>query len=237
MSSIASISSGSSAWATAADTRAARMKEQWFSKADSDGSGGVSADELKALLTEASERSGQDLGDADTALTQMDSDGDGSLSSDELDAGLRSLLPPPGSTVDFAQRREGAHGPGGLLPPPPPGAADEQTDSTISDDDRAQLGQALSQLLQAMDTDQDRSLSDAEALRFGDALSQALGDQGDSLDEGSGSTAGTASPSNDAQRLTALIEKLLAQYQQPSATAGDAADGSAAGSPRIDTCA
>ena len=39
----------------------------------------------------------------------MDSDGNGSLSSDELSQGMRALMPPPASTMDFAQSRGAAN--------------------------------------------------------------------------------------------------------------------------------
>lgn len=222
MSSIGSIGAGSANWATAAEERNARMKERLFAKADADGSGKVDGEELKTLLAKVAERSGQDLGDADELLAQMDSDGDGSLGSDELDAGMRSLLPQPGSTVEFAQRREGQGGPEGLRPPPPPDRA-----QAASEADSTELGEALSQLIKAVDSDGDSSISDSEMLRLGEALAKALeqgvAEQVAAAEAADGSEApdtgtGTGQPANDAQRMTALIQRLLAHYQAAGST-------------------
>ena len=176
MSSISNISSGSQAWGMERPDPA-KMKQRLFEKTDADGSGTVDADELKTLLAQAAERSGQDLGDADAAMRTMVSNGDGSLDADELDQGLRELMPPPGSTVAFAQRRDA--------------------------EDLKSLSSALQQLAQVVDSDHDQTLSDGETERFGSVLQQALKEQ-DQKTDGSG---------NDAQRLTALIQRLVSIYQ------------------------
>lgn len=105
MSSISSVGGASSAWPDPGAGRAAAMKQRMFAKVDSDGSGSVDKTEMQTLLGRIGEKTGQSLGNADELLTKMDSNGDGGLSSDELDAGMKSLLPPPSSTVDFAQQR------------------------------------------------------------------------------------------------------------------------------------
>jgi hypothetical protein len=74
---------------------------------DSDGSGSVDATELAAML-EKGPLSGQS-GDSAAMLKKMDSDGDGSLSQDELSQGMRDLMPPPPSTMAFAQQRGAAN--------------------------------------------------------------------------------------------------------------------------------
>ncbi|WP_326543549.1 EF-hand domain-containing protein [Pseudorhodoferax sp.] len=229
MSSIGAVGAGHANWAAASEERAARMKERLFEKADADGSGKVDAEELKAVLAHAAGRSGQSLGDADDLLAQMDGDGDGSLGSDELDAGMRSLLQPPASTVAFAQRREDMGGPEGMHPPPPPGGPGLDGAEAISDDDTARLGEALSQLMQAVDTDGNSSLDESERLRLGEALSKAL-EQGvaervQAAEAGAGAAAGLGQPTNDAQRITALIERLLAHYQTGAGTDGSEATG------------
>jgi hypothetical protein len=222
MSTISNVSAGGNAWAMERPDPA-KMKQRLFDKTDGDGSGSVDTDELKTLLAEAAQRSGQDLGDADTAMKTMDSNGDGSLDADELDQGLRELMPPPGSTVEFAQRRDGGGGPGGPgatqgpPPPPPTDAADG-----ASADDLKSLTSALQQLAQVVDSDQDQSLSDDETERFGSVLQQALKEQDQTQ---SGDSAG-----NDAQRLTALIQRLVALYQDGDASSSSTIAGSSTGS-------
>lgn len=138
MSTIATVGSTSSAWSDLQASRASAMKEKMFAKVDSDGSGAVDGTELQAMLDKLSERSGQSIGSADELLSKMDSNGDGSLDADELDGGMKSLLPPPSSTMAFAgQRAGGAGGPpdgghGGPPPGPPPeqGASEKTSGST-----------------------------------------------------------------------------------------------------------
>ncbi len=103
MSSISSVGGASSAWPDPGATRAA-MKERMFAKVDTDGSGSVDKSEMQTMLKAIASKNGESLGSADELMTEMDRNGDGSLSSDELDAGMKSLLPAPPSTVDFAQQ-------------------------------------------------------------------------------------------------------------------------------------
>lgn len=131
MSTIATVGSTSSAWSDLQASRASAIKEKMFAKVDSDGSGAVDGSELQAMLGKMSERSGQSLGSADELLSKMDSNGDGSLDADELDGGMKSLLPPPSSTLEFAGQRTGNAGgaggpPGGGHGGPPPGPPPEQ---------------------------------------------------------------------------------------------------------------
>lgn len=89
-------------------SRRADHDARMFAKVDSDGSGGVDATELASML----EHTGQS-GDSAELLKKMDSDGDGSLDSDELSQGMRDLMPPPASTLEFAQARGAANDEGG----------------------------------------------------------------------------------------------------------------------------
>jgi Ca2+-binding EF-hand superfamily protein len=104
MSSISSVGSAKSAWADMSSSRASAMKERMFAKADADGNGGVDKAELQSLLDKISKKTGTTAADAQTQLSKMDGDGNGSLSKDELDTGMKSLMPPPKSTVEFAQQ-------------------------------------------------------------------------------------------------------------------------------------
>jgi Ca2+-binding EF-hand superfamily protein len=82
--------------------------KEFFSKVDSDGSGGISQAELKTLSENLEKISGKPLDASDEAFSIYDSDGDGSLSADEL----KSVLDNSG----FGPPSAGE----GMAPPPPP---------------------------------------------------------------------------------------------------------------------
>lgn len=106
MSTISGLGGVNRAWDTSQSgaSRKAEHEARMFAKVDSDGSGSVDATELGAML----EHAGQS-GDSAELLKKMDSNSDGSLSSDELSQGMRELMPPPASTLDFAQSRGAAN--------------------------------------------------------------------------------------------------------------------------------
>lgn len=106
MSTISGLGGGNRPWqiAEGGQSRKAEHEARMFAKVDSDGSGGVNATELASML----EHTGQS-GDSAELLKKMDGNGDGSLSSDELSQGMRDLMPPPASTLDFAQSRGAAN--------------------------------------------------------------------------------------------------------------------------------
>ncbi|MBI3349808.1 MAG: EF-hand domain-containing protein [Burkholderiales bacterium] len=109
MSTISGLGGSSPSWqgaqsAQSGQTRKAEHEARMFAKVDSDGSGSVDATELAAML----EHSGQS-GDSAELLKKMDGNGDGGLSSDKLSQGMRDLMPPPASTLDFAQSRGAAN--------------------------------------------------------------------------------------------------------------------------------
>ena len=105
------ISSVSSAWSSASVQRASRpgpSPERLLSKIDTDGSGGVSDTELQGLLDNVAKKTGvSSQTSAADLVTRYDANGDGSLNADELGKTLRSVLPPPPSTMAFAQSRSG----------------------------------------------------------------------------------------------------------------------------------
>lgn len=82
-----------------------------FAKVDTDSSAGVDQTELSTMLSDTTSKTGNSLGDSKQLFSKMDSNSDGSLSSDELGLGMKDLPPPP-STMDFAQSR-GATGSNG----------------------------------------------------------------------------------------------------------------------------
>ena len=96
---------------TPSSGRQARMQERMFQKADADQSGGVDATELQTLMDKVAEKTGTTLDtSAADLLSIADTNSDGSLSSDELGQVMQSILPPPPSTMDFAQSRSGGAG-------------------------------------------------------------------------------------------------------------------------------
>ncbi len=105
------ISSVSSAWSSASVQRASRpgpSPERLLSKIDTDGSGGVSDTELQGLLDNVAKKTGvSSQTSAADLVKQYDANGDGSLNADELGKTLQSVLPPPPSTMAFAQSRGG----------------------------------------------------------------------------------------------------------------------------------
>jgi hypothetical protein len=153
-----------------------------FAKVDSDGSGSVDKTELQTMLDKIAEKSGTSLGSADDMMTKMDSNGDGSLSKDELEAGMKSLMPAPSSTVDFAHRSGD-----GAPPTPPPGGGtagaggdsssstttatdplDTNGDGTVSAEERAAgaVKDMVQNLFKAMDSDGDQSINKTEFAAF-----------------------------------------------------------------------
>lgn len=167
MSTISGVSGSSNAWA-ALNTQRSQHQAKMFAKVDTDGSGGVDQTELGTMLSNISEKTSVSLGDAKELFTQMDSNSDGSLSSDELDTGMKALMPPPPSTMEFAQQ----HGMGGSE-----GSQDDlfakvdtDGDGKVSQDELKVLtdkiqedtGQDVSQDFAKLDTDGDGALSQTE---------------------------------------------------------------------------
>ncbi|UDF35171.1 UNVERIFIED_ORG: hypothetical protein LHJ69_21900 [Shinella sp. XGS7] len=238
MSVISGLGGGASqaAWA---ETRAVssgqnRRAQEMFARADVDGSGSVDASELQTVLDKFSERSGRSLGSAESQFSTLDRDGDGGLSSSELDSGLRSLLPPPTSTLEFAARQQqqgGPGGPGGGRPPPPPPSGEGEASQSLSAADQAldangdgvvsmqerlggQLKDLLQQVISASDSDGDGALSssEAESLRsqFSSALDQALSgtassSSSSSSDSSGASGSGSGSASSALDQLASLL--------------------------------
>ena len=177
------ISSVSSAWSSATVQRASRpgpSPERLLSKIDTDGSGGVSDTELQGLLDDVAKTTGvSSQTSAADLVKQYDANGDGSLNADELGKTLQSVLPPPPSTMAFAQSRGGE---GSSSATSATGqAADDLFGKVDSDGDGAVSKTELQALLEAMsggtasqtgvssddvfsqlDTDGDGSLTQAE---------------------------------------------------------------------------
>lgn len=114
MSSISGISSASSAWSGMSTMRGHRPPggmdpAKMFAKVDADGSGSVDKSELQSLLDDVTQKTGvSNSTSTDELFSQIDSNSDGNLSQDELGEGMKSIMPPPPSTMDFAQSRSGS---------------------------------------------------------------------------------------------------------------------------------
>ncbi len=173
-----SISSVGSAWSSASLQRSAgqRTPEKLLSKLDTDQSGGVDGTELQSLIDDVAQKTGMGL---DTSAKDMlaqydadgDGDGDGSLNGEELGSAMKNLLPPPPTTIEFAQSRGMERGmAGGDLF----GKVDSDGDGSVSQDELQGLLEKMSggtasktgtrsdELFAKLDTDGDGQLSQAE---------------------------------------------------------------------------
>jgi len=175
------ISSVSSAWSSASVQRASRpapSPERLLSKIDTDGSGGVSDTELQGLLDDVAKKTGvSSQTSAADLVKQYDANGDGSLNADELGKTMQSVLPPPPSTMAFAQSRSGDGGNAtatGQAGDDLFGKVDSDGDGTVSKTELQALLEAMSggtaskagvssdEVFSQLDADGDGSLSEAE---------------------------------------------------------------------------
>lgn len=108
---MSSISGISSAWSNMSAMHGHRPPggmdpAKMFAKVDADSSGSVDKTELQGLLDDIAQKTGvSNSNSTDELFSQIDSNSDGSLSQDELGQGMKSIMPPPPSTMDFAQSR------------------------------------------------------------------------------------------------------------------------------------
>lgn len=172
------ISSVSSAWSSASVQRASRpgpSPERLLSKIDADGSGGVSDTELQGLLDDVAQKSGvSSQTSAADLIKQYDSNGDGNLNADELGKTMQSVLPPPPSTMAFAQSRGDNDTATGQAGDDLFGKVDSDGDGAVSKTELQALLEAMSggtasqtgvssdDAFSQLDTDGDGSLTQAE---------------------------------------------------------------------------
>ncbi len=223
MTSIRGLGGASQSWGSG-QSRKADHEARLFAKVDSDGSGGVDATELASMLAKGA-LSGQS-GDSAALLKQMDGNGDGSLSQDELGQGLRELMPPPPSTLDFAQSRGAANdevdvfteldadGDGALTraefeagrPAPPPGRP-----ASMPPPQAASSGStsAMSTTYDPLDVNQDGTVSEIERL---------AGQLKELAKAGADDTAQGSATSEIAQLAQKLYDQIAKNWLQPSAT-------------------
>lgn len=82
-------------------SRIQAMRQQAFTKADSDGSGGLKVDEFKSLVQSSPLAKTGSAPDVEQAFSQLDGDGDGQLTQTELDDGMKKMMQSM-STQQFA---------------------------------------------------------------------------------------------------------------------------------------
>ena len=162
MTRLSTVTGSSSGWANAMPPRppaGGRLAERLLSQFDTDSSGSVDSTELQNLLSDVSQKTGISTSStsASDLLSASDSNGDGSLSASELGNALKSVLPPPPSTMDFVQSRSGN--------------SSNSTSSTTA------TGQAGDDLFSQLDTNGDSSVSQDELQSL---LDQMAADQGNS---------------------------------------------------------
>lgn len=105
MSSISGVSGSGDAWASMKAQRS-QMQVKMFAKVDTNSSGSVDKTELDKLLSDVASKTGvTNSSSSEELFAKMDTNSDGSLSSDELGKGLKSIMPPPPTTMEFAQSR------------------------------------------------------------------------------------------------------------------------------------
>jgi Ca2+-binding EF-hand superfamily protein len=171
MSTISGVSSSSDPWA-AMKAQHAQRQAKMFAKVDANSDGGVDQAELKTMLSEVSRKTGVSIdGNVADTFTKMDSNTDGKLSSDELAKGLKSLMQPPPSTMDFAQARS-ADGPKGSkgsqddlfakIDTNGDGSIDKTESQVLTDKVKAETGKDTSDMFGKLDKDGDGKLTKAE---------------------------------------------------------------------------
>lgn len=191
MSSIRNVSGSSNAWAN----QRSAMQTRMFAKIDTDSNGSVNASELQTMLDEVSEHTGVSFQKtAQELLTAMDGNGDGTLGSDELAQGMQSILPPPPSTMDFAQARNGAQEGNDDLFAKVDTDGDGSVSKTEMSDFVAKMGQnadtsSSDDKFSTLDTDDSGALSQAE---FEAGRPQAPGQGGAGQVQGAGGPQGAA---------------------------------------------
>jgi Ca2+-binding EF-hand superfamily protein len=236
MSTISGVSGSGDAWA-AMKAQKNQMQEKMFAKVDTDSSGGVDKSELQGLLTSVAQKTGvTNNSSSDELFSKMDSNSDGSLSSDELDQGMQSVMPPPPSTLEFAQSRsEDASG----APPPPGGAGgsgsaasstydplDINEDGTVSAQERMAASTStdpLQTLFEAIDANGDSQISSSES----DTFIQQLTSQLDAKAQNAQDTGNSASTDTQATQDGFDLAQLVTQaYEQIASGLAQQASGS-----------
>jgi hypothetical protein len=219
--------------------RASARADKMFAQVDSDADGSVDSTELQSMLDRVSQKTGEPPGAAGDALSMLDSDGTGTLSENELSAGMKDLMPPPSSTIDFAQRNaSGLQGPAPAMYDGPVASAGATTgsgteasnpldingDGVVSADEAA-TG-ALQDLVAAVDSNGDHQLSKSEFATFEKNLQAAVAGDTSSVAAASdpSSSESSAGADSEAKAFSAMIDLVLKQYTQNEAASAQASD-------------
>ena len=166
MSSVSAIGGSSDAWAS----MRSQMQAKMFAKADGNSDGGVDKTELKNMLSDVSKMTGKSVGgNIDDTFSKMDVNGDGKLSSDELGKGMESIMPPPPSTMDFAQSRSSSSSGSdqadalfSKIDVNGDGSIDKSELQTMTDKIKSATGKDAGDLSGKLDTDGDGKISKSE---------------------------------------------------------------------------
>src|SRR5450830_1883607 len=173
MSSLSSVTQSSNGWANAMPPKPAgggKATERLFSEFDTDSSGSVDSTELQSLLSDVSQKTGLSISSSTAAdlLSASDSNGDGSLSANELDSALKSVLPPPPSTLDFVQSRSSgsSNSSSSTSTTTATGQADDKLfsllDQMASDQGNTSSALSASEVISQLDSNGDGGLSASE---------------------------------------------------------------------------
>lgn len=241
MSSISNVSGSSNAWAS----QRSAMQTRMFAKVDTDSSGSVNASELQTMLDDVSKHTGVSFQKtAQELLTAMDGNSDGSLSSDELAQGMQSILPPPPSTMEFAQARNGATDGSDDLFSKVDTDGDGSVSKTEMSDFVAKMGKnadsSSDDKFAKLDTDADGALSQAEfeaGRPQAPSASQGAAPMGPPPGVGGAEKSGSTSASNstsydpldtnqdgtvsEMERLAGALKDLAQSASDKSSTSGD----------------
>lgn len=241
MSSISNVSGGNNAWAA----QRSAMQTRMFAKVDTDSSGSVNASELQTMLDDVSKHTGVSFQKtAQELLTAMDGNGDGTLGSDELAQGMQSILPPPPSTMEFAQARNGATDGSDDLFSKVDTDGDGSVSKTEMSDFVAKMGKnadsSSDDKFAKLDTDADGALSQAEfeaGRPQAPSASQGAAPMGPPPGVGGAEKSGSTSASNstsydpldtnqdgtvsEMERLAGALKDLAQSASDKSSTSGD----------------
>lgn len=225
-----SISSVGSAWSSASLQRSAgqRPPEKLLSKLDTDQSGGVDGTELQSLIDDVAQKTGMSLDtSAKDMLAQYDADGDGSLNGEELDGAMKNLLPPPPTTMEFAQSR-------GMAGDDLFGKVDSDGDGSVSQDELQGLlekmsggpggpggaggAQSSSTTYDPLDTNEDGTVSLAERLAGSSSAQEAAQALFSAIDTDGDKQLSSTEAQTFIDQLTAAATKASTGTQQEQGT-------------------
>ncbi|NVN92007.1 MAG: EF-hand domain-containing protein [Desulfuromonadales bacterium] len=183
-----------------------QMQEEMFKKADKNGDGKISADEMSQM---AKAGNSQSSSSSDNMFSQLDTDGDGAISRLESDASIAKM----------SQQMKGM----GAPPPPPPLDDTSSSDSTSSDSSSSStitsLLKTLSTALQSGNTtDANTALTSLEKLASSNSNSNSNSSSSDNPFLKDLQSIGSALSSGDttgAQSILASVQEKIQNHGAP----------------------